>query len=628
MRPIFASTRRLYSPTITTNALRLLWVLLILWGELGIYFWSISPCRWPTSGEASHALLISDAQINVPSLQPTSSFPYLRDFIFERFLRKSWHVTNRLKPHVVFFLGDMLGSGKSVRNEAQYAELVRKFKSTFPLEASIPRYHLPGNNDVGMGLLASPTIRTYYQKHFGPLNDMVILKNHTFLALDAPGLVDEDYQRNARGVSFDHWEPIPGGAVEAVRRAATILERYRPLVLLSHIPLYRPDAASCGPLREKGTIHRGVGHGYQNTIGKQTTAFLMKALDPSIIFSGDDRDYCEYTHEGTSFGVAGSIPEITVKSYSPAPQIRRPGFQLVSIIDPMNSASQPSLLHRSCLLPNQSSIFTAYIWWSVLTLCILLILNVQRVRYFRLTKPIGLSLTPSPSTNNHTSPLLHQDTGALSPVWSPHTPFIPPTSPRPQIPSSFRTPMAPGTPTFRATSGPAISQGFGSPMLSPQLLSPMHDDEDSMFPDRYTTQREVRSHPNDEEWTPIGRDDYFDSSSQVGHGIDEPQPFSPPSQFISAPGNGLTHHRRQSSVSLGWSWTFVLKGRRRRITLRVPRLSTCWSGCKDVVEVLRDADRRTLLRRRRGIFASTLIESISVFWPAGVVWLVINCCVF
>jgi hypothetical protein len=40
------------------------------------------------------------------------------------------------------------------------------------------------------------------------------------LALDAPGLVDEDYQRNARGVSFDHWEPIPGGAVEAVRSLA------------------------------------------------------------------------------------------------------------------------------------------------------------------------------------------------------------------------------------------------------------------------------------------------------------------------------------------------------------------------------------------------------------------------
>jgi hypothetical protein len=57
-----------------------------------------------------------------------------------------------------------------------------------------------------------------------------------------------------------------------------------PLILLSHIPLSRPDAASCGPLRERGTIRRGVGHGYQNTFGKQTTAFLFSHLQPSAIF--------------------------------------------------------------------------------------------------------------------------------------------------------------------------------------------------------------------------------------------------------------------------------------------------------------------------------------------------------
>lgn len=80
-----------------------------------------------------------------------------------------------------------------------------------------------------MGVLASSNARTYYQKSFGPLNELITLKNHTFLALDAPSLIDEDYQRNARGVSFDQWEPIPGGAVEAVQRTAA---REYPNVLL------------------------------------------------------------------------------------------------------------------------------------------------------------------------------------------------------------------------------------------------------------------------------------------------------------------------------------------------------------------------------------------------------------
>lgn len=73
-----------------------------------------------------------------------------------------------------------------------------------------------------MGLLSGSAsgIRAYYQKYFSPLNSVIHLRNHTFFALDAPGLVDEDYQRNARGASFDRWEPIPGGAVEAVRNVA------------------------------------------------------------------------------------------------------------------------------------------------------------------------------------------------------------------------------------------------------------------------------------------------------------------------------------------------------------------------------------------------------------------------
>ncbi len=335
--------------------------------------------------------------------------------------------------------------------------------------------------------------------------------------------------------------------------------------------------------------------------------------------SGDNRDYCEYVHEGTSFGVVGSIPEITVKSFSPAPQIRRPGFQLLSIINPTNlPSSQPSLLHRPCLLPDHSAIFSMYTWWLIVTFCILLALNGRRSRRFRLTRPPDLLLTSS--HRNRVSPAF-EDANALPPIWSPHTPFAPSTSPRTPISSPFRTPMGSATPTFHASSQSITFQGYDSPMLSPQLIPASHDEEDSMFPDQYSVHRQVR-HLRDEEWTPVS----FELNPQAA----ETQRFDPPSHFISAPGIQPTHHRRGSSwsSSLSWSYTFVLNGKRRRISLRIPSLAACWAWCKDAIEFLKDADRRALLQRRRGITASTFIESFSVLWPGMVVWFVVNCLVF
>lgn len=77
---------------------------------------------------------------------------------------------------------------------------------------------------------------------------------------------------------------VPGLGWGGTYSIISIVESESPVVLLSHIPLYRPDGAPCGPLRERGSIRRGVGHGYQNTVGKQTTEFLLNALQPMHIF--------------------------------------------------------------------------------------------------------------------------------------------------------------------------------------------------------------------------------------------------------------------------------------------------------------------------------------------------------
>jgi hypothetical protein len=67
-----------------------------------------------------------------------------------------------------------------------------------------------------MGVALSSNIRDHYSQTFGPFNQRVVIRNHTFICLDAPGLVDEDYQRSALGVPFEQWYPIPGGALEFI----------------------------------------------------------------------------------------------------------------------------------------------------------------------------------------------------------------------------------------------------------------------------------------------------------------------------------------------------------------------------------------------------------------------------
>ncbi|KAJ7178332.1 hypothetical protein C8R43DRAFT_871393 [Mycena crocata] len=601
----FKATNRIsrtVSRTVVINGIRLSWIVVLVWGELGIYFWSLSSCKWPENsdwrrGKPTHVLLVSDPQVRHPSVLwgESSWAKSLGQFLYEANLKRSWHVTRRLNPHAVFFLGDMLSSGKYVRSEAEYKAYWRKFLAIFQPDDAFPQYYLPGNNDVGMGVShSSPkNVRLYYSSIVGPFNRQLIIRDHVFVCLDAPSLVDEDYQRSASGVGYEKWKPLRGGSVEFVKSATTA---GRPTVLLSHIPLARPDTAPCGPLREKGTIRRGVGHGYQNTLGKQTTTFLLQTLRPSIIFSSDNRDYCVHNHsveapDREAEERAAPIREVTVKSFSMSSHIRRPGFQLLSLVDPTPMGN--SFMDAPCLLPDPSGIYTSlYAPLALLTLIILFIFNTYRSRRLRNVSLPPISLSPHDGGSGAHTPL-HPGTS----VWSPYTPPVP-VSPRSALPPSLRTPNAAAGPTMRAASQPA------TPLASPRLVPPVfthvvtheEEEEDALYPTQYAVQR--NGHVSDgEDWPARGND-------------------PAPSYFLPAPGSGggspktLTH---------GWSrsWTFVFRGRRRRMTLSVPT----WGSFRELAAQLAPGSDADMLLRRRGIGWSTVADGLGILWPTLIVWI-------
>ncbi|KZT19066.1 hypothetical protein NEOLEDRAFT_1246079 [Neolentinus lepideus HHB14362 ss-1] len=626
------------------NGLRLFWIVFVFWAEVGVYFYSIVSCSWPdksltSAGQLSerpaHILLVADPQVRSPSLPSPSRWTWTgwRQSILDFSTKKSWNVLSRSGVDVVIFLGDMLASGRVVSSENEYMRYVDKFWEVFPMQrlkrGQIPAlvYFIPGNEDIGLGksIYYSKNARREYVKHFGPLNQKVYIRNHTFALLNAPGLVDEDYQRAGSNLEYEYWDPIPGGSVSFIETIREDPNGY-PVVLFSHIPLGRPDTASCGPLREKGTILRGVGPSYQNTIGKQTATYVLESLQPSMVFSADDRDYCDYTHvlspsRSNPSGNKTHIREVTVKSFSFAKTIQQPGYHLLSVISPSSasqSQSQLTLADRPCLLPNPFTIYSsACIPLIFLSFLVLLASEwhfhrTKRLHLHRSSSPhLSISPVPFADTNGTSFYRLSQHTSQPdSAVWSPSTPGTKQPSPQGLLPS-VRTPLsAPLGLAARSLSAPtlrATQSRPGTPLLSPAhstLLLPHADEEDMM---NLPVEDQIHSSGRT---TPYEHSRYDEASDR-----EEDAFFLP-----TADGT----HQKVSHQDT-WTWTFVLFGRRRRMSLRRPSLLLAVACVGNVLSgrFLQDMGlQKSIAARRRSsvMMWAVLLDAFAAAWSVAAFW--------
>lgn len=176
-----------------------------------------------------------------------------------------------------------------------------------------------------------------------------------------------------------------------------------PSILLTHVPLYRPVGTPCGPLRERyppsnndakagdgstldtrNALPVAAGVQYQTVLTPAISHEIIEKIgDVEFAFSGDDHDYCEVVHRGYT-SRNGGVREITVKAMSWAAGIRKPGFLMLSLWNPIDGTGNPiagedgaaitqTVQTRLCLLPDQLFIFTSYLALFLLTLIGLLI---------------------------------------------------------------------------------------------------------------------------------------------------------------------------------------------------------------------------------------------------------------
>lgn len=71
---------------------------------------------------------------------------------------------------------------------------------------------------LGTSRAFSPHARERYKNTFGATNQEITLGNHTFVLLDAPKLIEEDYQRYAAEVRFGEWDAQAGGSIAFLQR--------------------------------------------------------------------------------------------------------------------------------------------------------------------------------------------------------------------------------------------------------------------------------------------------------------------------------------------------------------------------------------------------------------------------
>lgn len=507
---------------------------------------------------------------------------------------------------------------------------------------------------------------------------MIVIHNHSLVMLDAAGLVEEDYQRSAKYVDYDHWTPLPRGPVEFVHslraegalRACSAIHltyvdhssrqeqptpRYCSHTYLS-IDLIRLRA---GHYERRGPYGAVWGLAIRACWGRRRRPFSYETLPRRLslgmslpsprsrrlltywsLLSADDKDYCDYIHipprdvvidpsasspEDKPLAKPQNVREITLKAFSPSPEIRRPGFQLLSLVSP--SSHPVPLATTACFLPDYPSVYAwRYLPLLLITILTLVFLRRRKMRLSPLPTHLhasslhkSFSLHSLPSAPWSPQPGPHPPT-PFSTDWSPHTPgfFSPharprspkssPASPQEEIPkSALRSPLPnslslsamqdrttgylPTTPTFRATAIPRAHPGDGHEPHMQLPTGPAHLEVDEA-----------------------------DEGDEFGYGYGLGYGHQPLRVKLDRPNVNTEDYEDDEAGSPDspdeFALNFTLYGRRRRFALWIPLL-TGWSRTRGRASA-------GLRGRRRGVRAFLTRVGLDVWyvlWPAGGLWI-------
>lgn len=359
-----------------------LWIITFFIHEKFIPILKAQECHWadlntPEGVDETKVLFIADPQLIDNHTYPNRNPLLLKlsQHTVDVYIKKNYQaLMNHLQPDYVFFLGDYLDNGRSsddVYFKSQYDRFFNIFQFTKYGFKKNKNYFVsvPGNHDIGVADGVKIPSRERFTTTFGKPNDVLTIDGVEFITLDTPSLIAKDEKIYLKPKDF------------LDNNYATGKEKLNPRVLLSHIPLFRGADKTCGFLRE-GDFRPSKGYQYQSLVDSEITIDLLDRIEPDLIFSGDDHDYCDINHSSTT-------REITVKSISMAMGIWYPGVQLLTFSNSDRFVYQTDL----CLLPTPYHNIVHYIITSVISALIILVWNIKQQRYNYSVLPI-LTIKP------------------------------------------------------------------------------------------------------------------------------------------------------------------------------------------------------------------------------------------
>ncbi|ORY47382.1 Metallo-dependent phosphatase [Rhizoclosmatium globosum] len=344
------------------NPFRVLWVINIFVFEYlyaRVYMYS---CSWPVTGKSGKDIriaLIGDPQLtDAYSYRQNGLLLYLTQFYSDVFMKRNFKLLNYIyKPDYVLILGDIMDGGREWRDEQHpdyFDPELKRLKHIFLLpQVEDKMIYMAGNHDIGFGPQIIPQAYKRHQHHFGDPNFSLSIANHTFIALDT------------LSYSGENESPYFQKADKFLRDFVATDPATQPRILLTHIPLFRPDNSPCGPLRNKPLIRQGRGYQYQNLVVESLSEHILQSVKPVLVLSGDDHDDCVYTHTSKSL----TVPEHSIATFSWLQGNIYPGFALLAVNSDVSGVRDESA-HQigKCSLPPQLLIYKWYIWFLVITL--------------------------------------------------------------------------------------------------------------------------------------------------------------------------------------------------------------------------------------------------------------------
>lgn len=336
------------------------WFLVFLYFEHAVPVAAAGACKWSHMSNQTNVLLVADPQLIDNHTYPgrNEMLLLLSKHTVDVYLKKNYRaLVNSLKPDYIMFLGDYLDNGRLLQ-DAYYENEFGRFEDIFN---RWPQYQrgvnmftdVPGNHDVGFGDRVKESLQLRFLEHFGAPNKIRNLNGVEFVLLDTPS-----YLSTNRLVNFES------------RLFVGLLPKPKvPRILLSHVPLFRdPAEFPCGLLRENPKFNLVAGYQYQTALESHITTDILSKVQPTLVFSGDDHDYCDVVHPG-------NVREVTVKSISMAMGINYPAVQLLTY-----STDKPEFQYDThmCYLPTPYVSVYAYVVMAVISAVVLMAWSIKQ----------------------------------------------------------------------------------------------------------------------------------------------------------------------------------------------------------------------------------------------------------